>query len=441
MSTFVFMTNTFFVKGFQVIILILMLLFANRNLAQDSLLIETSLTNELKGQHNLLAFTNRDIRDLNIKGQTIPDHPMYHFAIYNGMTFHTKINKKYHFETGIFMEERSFSGGSNTVKNWVFFPKITFTVQDTLSIRKQTIRFYGKGGDFWAEDMSDIIRFYNIDFQASDVRIGYKRFDFGLTVIGDLSRNIGFGLTELYKFYMQYNGAKIKNISSLSVNELIVRGASGHPEKYDYNIANYIRYDFDTLTTLEAQIDFRINKTYSASKALAVKISKKINANFDFQTAIRYYDSEFNYGYATFGPRFKESGSYVGSQLYPLKNFYRPMNQWALMTNQQGADVLNVEICMKAKKNLTSKISFYSNFDFNLVYNLRVQKPIYYPLYEAAFSYSFFKNFVYSIGITNKHMNLDTYFQTFYLSKKPLMFYNVAFNLNDIKISSHKKKI
>ncbi|HMU06173.1 MAG TPA: hypothetical protein PJ990_21210, partial [Saprospiraceae bacterium] len=173
-------------------------LCVHRNLAQDSLLIETSLTNELKGQHNLYEFTNRNIQDINIKSQNITDNPMYHFAIYNGLALQTKVNKKYHLETGIFMEERSFSGGSNTVKNWVFFPKITFTIRDTLNIGKQTIRLYGKGGDFWAEDMSDVIRFYNIDFQAADYRFGYKYFDFGLTVIGDLSRNIGLGLTELY---------------------------------------------------------------------------------------------------------------------------------------------------------------------------------------------------------------------------------------------------
>ena len=428
-------------KMFQIILFFLTFLQVQIIFAQDSLLIETSLTNELKGQHNLLAITNRDIQDINFKGQTIPDNPMYHFAIYHGITLHTKINKKYHFETGIFMEERSFSGGSNTVKNWVLFPKIIFTVRDTLNIGRQTIRFYGKGGDFWAEDMSDIIRFYNIDFQAVDARLGYKRFDFGLAVIGDLSRNIGLGLTELYKFYMQYNGAKIKNVSSLSVNELIVRGASGHPEKYDYNIANYVRYDFDTFTSLETQIDFRINKTHSASKALAVKISKKLNANFDIHAAVRYFDSEFNYGYATFGPRFRDGGSYVGPQLYPLKNFHRSMNQWALMTNQQGADVLNVEICLKAKKNLTSKISLYSNLDLNLVYNFRDRNAIYYPIYEAGLSYTFFKDFMYSIGITNKQMNLDTYFQTFYLSNKPMIYYNVAFNLNDIKLSSHKRKI
>jgi hypothetical protein len=154
---------------FEIILFFMTFLHVQIIFAQDSLLIETSMTNELKGQHNLLAITNRDIQDINFKGQTIPDNPMYHFAIYNGITLHTKINKKYHFETGIFMEERSFSGGSNTVKNWVLFPKITFTVRDTLNIGRQTMRFYGKGGDFWAEDMSDIIRFYNIDFQAVDV--------------------------------------------------------------------------------------------------------------------------------------------------------------------------------------------------------------------------------------------------------------------------------
>lgn len=117
------------------------------------------------------------------------------------------------------------------------------------------------------------------------------------------------------------------------------------------------------------------------------------------------------------------------------------MNQWALMTKQQGTDVLNVEICLKAKKNLTSKISLYSNLDLNLVYNFRARNDIYYPIYEAGLSYAFFKDFMYSIGITNKQMNLDTYFQTFYLSNKPMMYYNVAFNLNDIKLSSHKRKI
>jgi hypothetical protein len=428
-------------KGFQIILFFLTFLCAHIIFAQDSLLIETSLTNELKGQHNLYEFTNRNIQDINIKGQNIPDNPMYHFAIYNGLTLQTKINKKYHLETGIFMEERSFSGGSNTVKNWVFFPKITFTVRDTLNIGKQTIRLYGKGGDFWAEDMSDIIRFYNIDFQASDIRIGYKSFDFGLAVIGDLSRNIGLGLTELYKFYTQYKTPKFKNVSSISINELAVSNSIGHHEKYDYNVGNYFKYDFDTSNSLEAQIDFRVNKTLSASKAFAIKYSSNLHTNFRFQTTVRYFDSQYNQGYATFGPRFRDGSSYVGLQLYPLKNFYRPMNQWALMTEQQGTDVLNVELCLKTQKNLSSKIAFFANLEFNLVYRFTGKKPIYYPLYESGFSYTFFKNFIYSISVTNKQMNLDSFYQTFYLSRRPMLSYNVTFNLNDIKIQSQNVKL
>ncbi|MFK8101961.1 MAG: hypothetical protein AB8G15_05545 [Saprospiraceae bacterium] len=122
--------------------------------------------------------------------------------------------------------------------------------------------------------------------------------------------------------------------------------------------------------------------------------------------------------------------------MYPLKNFYRPINQWALFTNYQNRDLLNWELFFNWRKKLYKKIHFTAEVDFNLIYDLTGSTLDYYPFYNIGLSANFLDNFVLSITGTNKHMNLDTYFQTSYASKLPLLSYNFKMNLDKIRLKT-----
>jgi len=96
-------------KILEVLIILIFCINSKSHFAQDSLIVETYLNNEMQGQHNLYALTNRNIQGVNSNGLNIPDNPINHFAVYDGLTLHTKVHQKYHLETGLVMEERSFS--------------------------------------------------------------------------------------------------------------------------------------------------------------------------------------------------------------------------------------------------------------------------------------------------------------------------------------------
>ena len=402
---------------------------------QDALKLDAELSVELKGQHLLAALLNEPIECINCPSGSVSDNPLHHFAIYSGVTYKGTLAGKHFFETGLFLEERSFSGGNNTLSNLVVFPKLKIGSVDSFRVKEHLLQYEITAGDFWDEDFSDLLRFYNIDFQGLQTRFGWNKFWVGFDVIGDLSRNIGFDLHEMYKFSIEYRGEKIRNVTSWSINELHDSPVGDHPVPRDYNFANFTKFAFSKSLELAGQIEVRSNKTNRAAIAVGGKISYQ-KEKMLLRSSVRYYQAAFNLAFKSFTPRYRSRSSYVGDQLYPLKNYYRPINQWALFTNYQNLDLLNWELYFNWTKRLYKKIHFTSEVDLNLIYDLTGSTLDYYPFYNIGISVNFLDNFILSITGTNKHMHLDTYFQTSYASKLPLLSYNFKMNLAKLPLKT-----
>jgi hypothetical protein len=303
-----YMSHKIQISYFSFLAVLLCLAHAKQALCQDSLLIETEISNECQGQHNLAAIANGGINGIKQLGNTstaISDNPIFHFAIYNGAALTTSINKKYSIETGLFIEERSFSHGNNTMSNLVIFPKIKLGLVDTFRIGKRQVNTSVAVGDFWNEDFQDFIRFYNIDFHALEANFGVKNWNIKANVIGDLSRNIGLDLHELYKLQLQHRYKRFTNSVALAVNELFAAPNGYHPQARDYNVTFYSKNNMRANSKLEAQADFRINKADKISKALGMKYTCQFKHWLKCHAAIRYFDFEYNKGYASYKPRYR----------------------------------------------------------------------------------------------------------------------------------------
>jgi len=96
------------------VVLIFLLPIINSLTAQDSTKIVSTFDVETKGAGILVSFKDvrNDIECISCVFEKISDNPINHFALYSGLTHKLTINDKYGFETGLFLEERSFSGGS-----------------------------------------------------------------------------------------------------------------------------------------------------------------------------------------------------------------------------------------------------------------------------------------------------------------------------------------
>lgn len=343
------------------------------------------------------------------------------------------LNENYSFETGIYLEERSYSGGNNTLANLVVFPKILISAKERFANNKYTLRI--KGGDFWNEDIDDILRIYNIDYQGLFTEISNDKFSMGFLTIGDLSRNIGLDLHQLYKFHISYDLTKFKNNLSLTVNELIDQPRGMHLTKIDKVLSNYAKYMISDRSVMEGQIDIRFQSGVPASLASAVRFKTKIK-QLEFSSSIRYYSFNFNHGYNGELPRYYWSeGSYVGPQLYPMKNFYRTLSQWALYSHNQSNYMLAIELTGSWAKRIHKKIFSFCDFDINVLHNLKKNDVKIFPIYNLGIKQQFLKKFNGSVSLTNKHMELRDFYQTASISTWPYLALGVTMELNQLKLN------
>lgn len=405
---------------------ILFLFLLNNISGQDSLTFKSSFDIELKGKHILLPSSN-DRSCFSCNNRTLTDNPFYHFAIYNGINHTLVINDKYTLLTGLYLEERSFSGGNNTLSNLVIFPKIRIGSKDTIKINEKLYKISIDGGDFWNEDLSDMLRIYNLDYQAVRLEASQRNHSFSFLVVADLSMNVGLNLHELYRLSYRYDHIKWQNSFFVDYNQFFLNNKS----TADFNVGDNLRYKISNHLQSETQFEIRINDEVGFGKAFGSKLTW-IKNNFKGKFALRYYDKNYNFGYVSNKPQFRSGDKYIGEQLYALKNYFRNYNQWAFYTQFQNQDVAGIELGISNTMPLYKKLSYFYDIDINYLAGLDFNDQKLIPLYNLGFKIHFIKALVSEFSITNKHMNLDSNAQTFYASKKPYISYMVSLDLQGI---------
>lgn len=399
---------------------------------QDSIRLDSELSIETKGQHNLAAFAS-DFDCWNCITNKVQDNPFFHLAIYTGIDHKLVLNKKYTLETVLYLEERSHSGGNNTVSNIVVFPKILLQVKDTLTIGSKDFGVFIRGGDFWNEDIDDMMRLYNIDYQGIIAELRLNNWGLSFMTIGDLASNVGLDLPQTYRFALGYRNKGLRNLTSITLNELTSSPKGSHPTEADVNLSNFTRKTFSEHFNVETQVDMRINPELGNSLAIGLKANYK-EENIKISSALRYYAAEFNFGYNGKEPNYSGFGdNYVGEQLYPLKNYYRNYSQWAAYTHLGPSDLIALEVTSSWEEKLYKKFGVFYDLDFNYIYDLDRDVQYFFPIYNSGIQVDFLSNFIGKISLTNKHMELRNYYQTFAVSRKPFISLGITVKIEPIR--------
>ena len=345
------------------------------------------------------------------------------------------LNDKYSVLTGLYLEERSYSGGNNTLDNLVVYPRIVLQVEDDLT-KNGNIGYWVKGGDLWNEDVGDILRLYNIDYQGIIAKVRFKNTHFGFMTIGDLSRNIGLDLHQLYKFTTEYRTDSYRQEISFTINELFTQPFNSHPSATDFNVANYSRFKLNSTSYLEAQLDVRINPNIDPSLAAGIRYKYQEN-DLSLTSSLRYYADGFNLGYSGRGPRYAgPGGSYLGEQLYPLRNFYRDMSQWALYTHSVRGDLWTFEVSGKWNKRIYKKLSLNCILDINYLHDVEDNSGQIFPIYDIGAQVDFLRVFKGGISVTNRHMELRNFYQTLAVSRAPFLSLSFRVVVDQIKLGT-----
>ncbi len=393
--------------------------------AQDATDIDLGITYEMKGMHTLGVGYDK-AKTINGNRPYVHNNPFMHFAIYGGLGVIPTYQDKYKVNLSLFFEERNHSGGSNVLKYWAIFPRITIDLVDTFHLFKQDLKTALIAGDLWNENFNDMLRIYNMDFHGYTARVGYKNFWLAVYGIGDLASNIGLGLHQMSKYGLEYNSDKIFNSLSFSINSIYqIPGP-------DRTISNYFSYKLSTNSSIEVQLDYRLNPNFTNGIAYGLGYQTQFK-DHKVKARIRYYDKAYNAGHQfdQLIDYSNRAGGFTGDQLYPLKNYYRPINQWGLYTSYQGSNIYALEVCYDVRKTIYKKLKLISNFDINLLQVSKTDYFLVFPAYNTGLAYQFFDNFCFELTGTNKHMDLNNFYQGHTLSEQPFM--AIAFKLTPPK--------
>ena len=390
-------------------------------LAQDSANVDVGITYEMKGMH-ILGVTQDNNKTITGTSPTVKNNPLMHFAIYGGIGIVPSYKDKYKVNLSLFFEERNHSGGSNVLKYLITYPRITIDIRDTFLLFRQEIKTVNIAGDMWDENFNDMLRIYNVDFHGFSSKLGYKNFWIALYGIGDLASNVGLGLHQMSKYALEFENDMFFTSLGLSENLIYLIPSP------DRVLSNHSFYKLSENTKIKAQFDYRFNPGLQNGIAFGLGYEASFKTQ-KMAMRLRYYEKTYNKGHQFGQPiNYNEAGGgFTGDQLYPLKNYYRPINQWALYTSFQENNLYALEINYAIKQTIYKKLKLIANIDANFIYRTEKEDIITYPAYNIGLAYQFFTNFRFELTGTNKHMDLDNFYQGHALSELP--FTAISFKL------------
>lgn len=407
--------------------LIIILLFYTYTNCQDSISIKTSVDINLDSRHILTAI-NSNRGCINCSNGEISDNPINHLGLYGLPKFNLSINDKYSCKIGLLLEERGFSFGNYTRNNLIAIPYFNFEIIDTFNIAGIKVKQNLQAGDLWNSDVNDIIRLFNIDYQGVNSKLGIGKVWLGLLVVADLSTSIGLNIGEIHRFSIGYQNDNIHYIFSLNNNIQI-----SLPQGEDISFSNYFRKTIKDYT-IQAQFDFKLNNIVGNGIASSIRIDY-FTEHIELSNTIRYYSSNYNLGFKNDNINYINRG-----QLYPLKNYDRDIAQWAFFTNLQNSDLVSYEIVSSKFFRIKDRLTLQSKLDCNFIYDITNSNVSIFPAYEVNLEFRYFKKLKFKIGVTNKHMELLSFYQSSSLSTTPFITYGFSLDLQEINERKSKKE-
>ena len=384
--------------------------------------------------------------------KTVTDNPLIHGAFYARIKSETSYNKKYSLKLDLVVEDRGMSYGINDLNKIVVFPIYQFGFVDKYKFLNDSLRIALHVGSFINNKLHNGLKIYNVDTQGSDLTLEWRNFNFNLHEVGDLSFGIGLALADYTDVSLGYN---VKLSKEKSLNFGINYNLNSYPPidkileiykvpKYN-NYGVFSKYTASKNANYYFQFELRNAPYINIKENGAFVIGSNLNYNFQklsisFNPEIRYYGWMYNYGHkedsitfrqknnsGTFPNGVKYNNTYlntVGRYLYPLMNFNNQFSQWAVYTDYQYQNIAGLELRTSIHWQFSEKL--FAKMDVESCtlikeHKTEDKKTFTYLFYTSSIVYQPVKYISIALEISNKMMNLDKYYQTFYMCKQPLI--------------------
>ncbi|MGM0484074.1 MAG: hypothetical protein ACQERI_05940 [Candidatus Krumholzibacteriota bacterium] len=379
-----------------------------------------------------------------LREDLLTDNPLVHGASFNELIFKAR-NRGFGIEGRVLMEDRGMSYGVFDTHNSIIFPKVGVSADSSFSISGEKIEFGIYSGYFEDITLGNGLTIYNIDTQGNRFYLKWQNLRMGLTTIGDLSRTYDLNIGDVHYYSLGLEEFSLFDLVELSAEtgyHKLYRGLLD--EKIDGKISFALELKRGNSFRFYSETGFR-----EYSRAYFDRIDQSANITginyhaeksrfvINVTAERRYYGRHFNEGFRSEDQdfNFRKNGisinhNTIGTDLYPISYYMRPFSQWAVYTEYQHRDVSSYILRGRCRYNLTTGLFLECFFDLNYM-DVSSEDPFLYPFYDFALGWVPLESTSFSIGLTNRAMNLDEQYPTLYLLKSPALeinwFYRVAF--------------
>lgn len=357
------------------------------------------------------------------------DNPLMHSALYLKLKTAIQVTDSTVILANLIGEHRGFSYGVYPAENMIFFPQVTMHFDKSFSILKNRVHLFFKIGNFNNARVHEGLMMYNIDVTGNDFNIAVNKFRFRFYQINDLCNGIGLNIDESYDLILSREQMRISSKWTNDTRIGYYFGSVDGPQYkgYTFSTGFYWRrvlhlYAQTAYSTRTSDRGLSNTKNY----AFLIGGSQKITDNklkMKNVIELRYYGGLFNDGFKSTRPTYRKShdpnsyGETIGNTIYPIYGYNRPFSQWAVFTEYQTSDRKNVG-ALTLRSDVT--YNFAGDFVVNLsldVNHIVLQKstPFTYPFFTGGIGWEPRKGNLAMITLTNKGMNLDISYPTFYL--------------------------
>ena len=359
------------------------------------------------------------------------DNPLLHSAFYVDLMGHVKITDSTIIDFNLLAEHRGLSYGVYNTENVILMPQFRIHGHETLPILNRQVSLHGDFGNKRKASIHEGLVIYNIDVQGIDFNLSYKKLNFRIFHISDLKQGIGLNIDDAIDYILSLDRLKIGDNWHSDIR--IGGFAEFSANRYEgvklstgfYNTRKLRLYTQGAITTGENS-NGKLIKENMAILVGAKKSIKTKKIKIKGKAEYRFYGGRFNKGFKNTSPKYRKSnsgqtfGGTIGKTLYPIYAYNRTFSQWAVFTEYQTENDKNVSalsLTCETSYNLFSHLFIKLSLDINHIL-LENSKSFTYPFYTSSLIWEFMKGNYFSILATNKGMNLDVSYPTFYLFKK-----------------------
>jgi hypothetical protein len=388
----------------------------------------------IRQEYPLIKGRNKKMRDV------LSDNPLYHGASYFDFYMHYNLSKNISIQTHLFAEHRGISYGIFSTSAMVVYPMFRGELKKTFSFMNSQWDFDAILGCFADLRLYEGLNFFNLDTQGTNISLRKGHLKASFFLAGDLINGIGLNIDDLIDYSIAYYSDDHRGSFQYQI-QVGVSDVGRKFKRYIWNLAASIlspkRFSLYTQISYKKKKDFFQWETSHPSIAdmcgalLGFKYNlETIETHFLFTFEIRYFGKYFNAGNCDHNVVYRKEygGEYnntVGPNLYPLRWFNRPFLQWAVFTEYQSKNIAGVTSVISFKKQLLMDLFVRADIDFNYLFT-EGEPSFLYPFYDLGLAWRFFKLGEIKVSLTNKSMNLDIYYPSFYLLRDPYILIDIG---------------